>query len=240
MEKQKQNILNFFSQLNFDEEKHKYSVGTRKIKYSVSGLIKRFVKPFDSNLMSLLVAQKRGISQKEVLAEWEEKKIKACNLGNKTHLFGEKYPFDRTLVPEGGHEVAVTKFWNSLPFHIIPVTMELQMYHKIYFFAGTADIILYNILTDTFIIADYKTNEDLFKNYKGQKLLGIFKHLLDNPFNKYQIQLSFYQILLEQTGVKVSSRKIIYLKPEGNFEMYDAVNFTEELKTYIKENESKI
>ena len=38
-------------------------------------------------------------------------------------------------------------------------------------------------------------------------MLERFSNLLENSFNKYQIQLSYYQILLEQTGIEVSSRK---------------------------------
>ena len=57
-------------------------------------------------------------------------------------------------------------------------------------FGGTADIILYNTKTNKYIIADYKTNEDLFKNFKGKKLNGVFSKHLENGYNKYQIQFS--------------------------------------------------
>ena len=97
--------------------------------------------------------------------------------------------------------------------------------------AGTADIILYNTKTNKFIIADYKTNIDLFKNYKGKKMLIPFQDKLDMPFSKYELQLSFYQNLFEQCGYEVEDRKIIWLREDGTFEVYKTEDLTEKLKT---------
>ena len=133
-----------------------------------------------------------------------------------------------------GFEEAIVNFWNDLHSTVIPLVIELQMFHKEYMFAGTADILLYNTVTNTFIIGDYKTNKDLFKNYKGKTLLSPFKNLLDSPYNKYQLQLSFYQLLLEQTGFKVSSRKLIWLKPDGTYLLYNTDDYTDILKEQLK------
>ena len=95
--------------------------------------------------------------------------------------------------------------------------------------AGTSDIILFNNKTGKFIIADYKTNEDLFKNYKGKTLLAPFEDLLDSPYNKYQLQLSMYQLLFEQCGFEVESRRIIWLKPNGTYENFKTEDLTQKL-----------
>lgn len=232
----KDKILNFFKELEFDEGRHLYTVNGGKINSSVSKIIKNFVKPFDTKGISTAVAKQRGISPEEVLREWKFISDTACNQGTRVHLFGEMYPFNRDLKPGDKFEEAIVKFWNDLPPHIVPVTMELRMYHKDYLFAGTGDILLYNILTGHYIIGDYKTNKDLFKNFKGQKMLGEFSDLLDMPLNHYQLQLSFYQILFEQIGLKVESRKIIWLLPNGEYEMYDTKDYTPELKQYLKNN----
>ena len=58
-------------------------------------------------------------------------------------------------------------------------------------------------------------------------MLGPFSHLLDNPFNKYQLQLCYYQILLKQIeDIEVSSRKLVWLRPNGTYELYDTEDFT--------------
>lgn len=223
-------ILDVFKGLTFNEDAHKYFVDGKPLNTSVSGVIKNFYEPFNSKEKSQDVAQKEGVSQQEILQRWKSNSDEACELGTKVHLFGEVYPFNRHLKPKDGFEQAIVKFWNDLPPHIIPVMMECRMFHLKHLFGGTSDILLYNTKTDNYIIADYKTNKDLFKNFRMKKMLGIFRKFLDNPFNHYQIQLSLYQILLEQVkGIKVESRKIIWLKETGDYIMYDANDFSKEL-----------
>lgn len=230
MESIKKSIIEFYSGLTFDEETHKYFVKGVPIEKSVSAKLKDFCQPFNRDFLSKRVAYSRGVTQEEILAEWQAAADKAIKTGKETHLFGELYPFNRDLRPQSQFEVAVMKFWNDLPAHIVPVVTELQMYHKEKFYAGTADLILYNLQSEKFIIGDYKTNKDLFKNYKNQKLTGRFCNFLDTPFNKYQLQLSYYQILLEQTGVQVSNRKLIWLLPDGNYNLYECQDLTQYLR----------
>jgi len=224
-------LENYFSKLVFDEKNHKYFVNNKGLK-SVSHFLESFYEKFDADKISEIVANKRGITKEEVLQEWEDIKNKACSQGTLAHLFGET--FQKTgKKPSNGFEEAIVKFWNNLPTHIIVVKFELQMYSETYGIAGTADIILYNTLTGKFILADYKTNRDLFKNFASKKLLYPFNFLLDNPYNKYQLQLSSYQILFELVGYEIESRRIIWIKPDGNYEMFKTVDYTERLKQYL-------
>jgi hypothetical protein len=229
MQQTKAKIEAYFQDLLFDEGQHLYTVNDKKLP-SVSGLIKKYTEPFKSGPISKQVAESRGITAEKVRAEWKAIADEACDRGHRVHVFGEFYPFDRTLEPKCKQEEAVKKFWDDMPERYVPLMMELRMYHKQFGYAGTADIILYDRVTDTLIIADYKTNKDLFKNYKEKKMLGPFSNLLDCPFNKYQLQLSYYQILLKQTGFQVSGRKLIWLKKTGEYEMYDLNDYTHILK----------
>ena len=235
LQKQRE-ILDFFKALEFSEGEHLYSVNGKRINSSVSKIIKNFVKPFDAMGISASMAKWQRRPQEDILAEWEETKNIACDKGNRVHLFGELYPFNPQIKPSDGYEKAVVKFWEEVPAFIKPLIMELQMYHKKHLYAGTADILLYNKLDDTYIIGDYKTNKDLFKNHKGQRMTGIFSDLLDTPFNKYQLQLSFYQILFEQMGLKVVGRKIIWVRPDGEYLMYDTNDYTDILREYLENN----
>lgn len=237
MEDIRENIKIFFKGLEFKEDGHEYFLDSKPIDISVSGIYKKYVKPFDRDNISKGTARKYGYTQKEVLDDWDKTRDESLILGNNSHKFGELYPFDRTLKPTSLQQEAIVKFWNDLPPFVVPVAMEVMMYYKgTPLFSGTMDILLYNTITHTFIIADYKTNKDLFKNYKGQKMLGIFNHLLDTPFNSYQLQLSLYQILFEQTGYKVSSRKIVWLKRDGNYELYNTEDYTEVLRKDLNLN----
>ncbi len=235
-----------FEDLKFNEEDHKYFVKDTPLQYSVSGIIKLFHEPFKREAISRdkeiefntlkelgCIPSFVDTSQKAVLASWDAKSSIACEKGTDVHLFGEKYPFDRTLKPKNKKEEAIVKFWESLPSHIVPAIMELQMFHKKYMFAGTADILLFNTKTKKFIIGDYKTNEDLFNTFGNQVMKKGFSDLSVNAYNKYQLQLSFYQILFEQTGYEVSGRKLIWLLPDGNYKMYSTNDYTNRLNNFL-------
>jgi hypothetical protein len=227
-------INNYFEGLTFESKLHRYKADGLVLP-SVSKLLKGFTEPFNAKKVSIGVAKKRGISPEEVQSEWDAIRQEACDRGHRVHDFGEHYAFNRNLIPNCGQEMAITKFWADMPEHIVPVIMELKMFHKLFHFAGTADILLYNKIKNSFIIADYKTNNDLFKNYKGKTLLHPFDDILDSPFGKYQLQLSFYQLLFEQTRFPVSSRKIVWLRKNGEYELYDCENYTERLGKYLSE-----
>ena len=226
------NITNKYKALQFNEELHQYKVGNEKFT-SVSKKIEKYVHYVDYDELAGKVAKFRGVSKQSIVDEWEETKVEACDRGTRVHLFGENYVWDRTLIPSCKQEEAVVKFWNDLPSHIVPAFIELRMYHPSLTFAGTSDILLFNQKTKMFIIADYKTNKDLFKNWKGKTLLPPFQSLLECPLNKYQIQLSFYQLLFELTGYKVESRKIIWLLKTGEYIMYDGEDLTSILKQHL-------
>ena len=235
-----EHINNFFKGLEFEELSHRYSLNSKPFSVSVSGIIKNFVAPFDKYGKSLLIAQREGCTQREILDKWDDKNKRACELGTRVHSFAEHYAFNRSIEPTNGFEKAVVKLYNTLPSHIVPVIAELRMYHKKYEFAGTCDKLFLNTQTNNFILPDYKTNENLFKNFGGQRLLGCFSDLLDNNFNKYQIQLSLYQLLFEQTGLKVEERRIIHLLPDGDFIAYKTEDYTDRLQYYLENDFNKI
>jgi len=219
-----------FNNLTFEEKKHKYYVEGTPLKTSVSGLITQFYEKFNAELVAPYSAAKEGVTTEEILAQWATINQESRDRGHRVHNFGELYQFNRSLKPSCPQEEAIVAFWKSIPEHIIPVAAELRMYHFKYLFAGTADIILFDTKTQTYIIADYKTNKDLFKNYKGKTMTGPFSHLLDSPLNHYVIQLSYYQLLLEQVGVKVTKRVIVWLGLDGKFSMIDTDDVTDILK----------
>jgi len=232
------NIKQYFNALTFIEETHKYFVDGKQLKFSVSGLIHKYEHDNDWDKILKDCAARKGVTPEEEKARWDKEAEIGCELGTETHLFAEKYAEDRTLEPTTGHQKAVVNFWNDLPDFIIPLCLELQMYHKEYMFAGTADLIFYNTQTNQIIIGDYKTNKDLFKNFKMQKMKGPFSHLVDCPYNHYKLQLSYYQILLEQflegTDIEVIGRKLIYLKADATYEMYDLDDYTDVLRNELK------
>ena len=91
------------------------------------------------------------------------------------------------------------------------------------------DSVSHTFLCTKRLIPTHNTNKDLFKNFKGKRLKAPFNNLLDSPFDKYNIQLSMYQILFELTGYEVENRFIIWLKPDAEYEIY----YTQDLRKEI-------
>lgn len=230
-----QRIQQPFNKLSFEETKHKYYVEGNPLSKSVSALIGDFYEHFDAQQVAPYSAAKAGVTTEEILKQWADINQESRDRGHRVHAFGEIYQFNRNLRPSCPQEEAIVKFWQDVPEHILPLAAELRMYHFKHLFAGTADIILFDTKTQTYIIADYKTNKDLLKNYKGKTMLGPFSHLLDNPLNHYAIQLSYYQLLLEQVGVKVSKRIIIWLGLDGNYQLFNTEDVTDILKQQLKD-----
>ena len=109
-----------------------------------------------------------------------------------------------------------------MPSFLHPLIMEQTMYHFEYMFGGTADITLLNEKTGNIILADYKTNKNLFNNFGGQMMLGEWGFLLDESFSHYIIQLNIYKIMLEQIiGIEVESMKLVWLRRSGKYQMYN-------------------
>lgn len=232
-----------FPGLEFDEPTHTYHVDG--VKYpSVSGLLKNFYVPFDTENVAIGYARKHGFFTQDVLDAWEGNSTIATDRGTIVHLFGEDYVkwkyFGIGERPIVGCKqcLGVVQFWNSLPTYIIPVALEIQMYSKKYGYCGTADILLYNTKTKEYYIADYKTNKELTSQYDQSGLLFIKSShgLVQDNFGKYTLQFSFYQILLEDVGINVTRRILIWLQEQPDKKLYKTfrtIDLTSEIREWF-------
>lgn len=230
-----------YTGLNFVEETHTYTVDDIVLP-SVSGLIKNFYTEFDSKNIGFNYSKSRGLELLDVLDAWEGEGDIAANRGTEVHNFGENYAkwkyFGVGTKPKVGskQELGIIQFYNDLPKHIYPVELELRMYHKLYSYAGTSDIILYNEQTDTLIIADFKTNKSLSSEYDQQPLFYIPNELglLQDNLGKYTLQIGgFYRILLEDEGFKVSNSCLVWLQ-EKDKKLYQNI-FVKNVATPVRD-----
>lgn len=220
-----------FSDLKFEEEKHIYTLNGVPLP-SVSSLIKKHETYVDFTEIANKIAERKEVPVEKIQEDWEIIKNNACTLGTNTHNYAELEYKKRK--PVNALEEAAEKFLDTLPSYYTIVAKELRMFSKDLKYAGTADLILWDSRVNKLVIADYKTNKDLYKSY--QNLQGIFSHLKQNNFNKYQLQLSYYQILLEQAGFEVSHRAIIWLQRDGGFEVLCTKDYTKELMGHLINN----
>lgn len=232
--KQVAQIEKTFELVHFVEDNHKYFVRGVSLKRSVSGVIEMLSDKPDFSHIAATMNKRDDLPPGTMQTLWKLNSDMACAIGNRAHYFGEVFAFYRNIKPIQPLEEAVVKFWNDLPPHIIPCKVELVMYHLELLFGGMMDILLYNSKTGNFILADYKTNKNLFNNYNDQRMKAPFDDLLDMGFSKYEIQFSLYQILFEQTGLKIERRILVHLLRDGTYKMYETRDLRDRLREWLK------
>lgn len=259
----REKIILAFSKLEFVEEGHKYFLhndegSTSELK-SVSETIHQFVPYVDWEEKAQGCALKEGVPVSVIKRRWEENNIRATNNGTSTHLFGEMYHWFVTgqpdkicdiikpqyengyLIPYGEKQNASQQYNEDL-FNVhdmYPLMVETQVYTKVY--AGTFDkLIYYKHPTDPnksgLIISDYKTNASLSSDYNRRydvKMLPPFDDFIDEALSHYTLQLSMYQIPLEDLGLKILARRIIWLKPDGSYEQISVPDVTQRIRDSI-------
>lgn len=228
----RERIMTMFSDLEFDEQRHIYYWDGERIKKSVTKLVEQFVPEFDEAKWLPVCALKEGISEHELKHKWQTINKEACELGTETHDYLEHYNGVKT--PQTPQQKAGVKFLSDYLQDYEIVVKEARMYSRKYKFAGTADLILRHKITGKLVIADYKTNKDIFKTYGMME--KPFSSLESHPYNHYQIQLSYYQLMLNEIGVEISDRIIVYLKADETYQVYNTWDFTADLTEHLNNN----
>lgn len=154
------------------------------------------------------------------------------------------------LAPIHPKEEAVVRFMDALPpsFHL--VLNETKVYSGKNAIAeknlteqicGTFDMLYYydgngDESKAGFVVLDYKTNKELFSEYNnkyGKVLLPPFSDMIEQDLSLYTIQLSLYALMLEDIGLRVLDRKIIWLKNDGEFEKFSVPDVSDRLREVL-------
>lgn len=251
-------IVSAFADLYFKENTHQYYLfksGKRIELPSVSNITHLFQQKQDWDAIALNYAIKHEMLKEEVQAAWRWNNLKATNSGSNVHVFGESAFYfyqgnkeavmqrnpnqfeEDWLLPNSGKEEAILSFWENEIVekdNIIPLLSESRIYTLKYGYAGTFDLSTWDIEKGGVYIRDYKTNADVYKNFNLQRLLSPFEDLLDCDYSFYTLQLSLYQIPLEDLGIPILGRQLIWLKEDGSYELLEVEDRTKELRNYLK------
>lgn len=154
---------------------------------------------------------------------------------------------DGFLIPYGNKQKAVAKYYEDLSKikGLYPVMPEAQIYidsennpygikHDI---SGTFDALF--AFKDSkgewkLSVRDWKTNSSLINDYNikvGNTLLPPFNtsEFIDQPKSIYTLQLSLYQLGIEQLPYKVVDRKLLWLTEDCEYHKIDVRDITNEL-----------
>lgn len=149
-------------------------------------------------------------------------------------------------------EQAVHRFWQEMDKNLHFVMAENKVCTSVgeyaeetpNNYAGTFDLLLYyddpNGKNSGFCIFDYKTNNELvnsgahkYRNF----MLAPFEEFYEESKSHYIIQQSCYQIPLENIGLPVICRRLVWLKNDGSYELVKLPDVTERIKKVLKAND---
>jgi hypothetical protein len=234
IEQIRNDLLEMFSDLRFDEIRHLYYVNGENYP-SVSKKLEDHYEKYNKELWLERCAPKEGIPVWELEQRWDNKRDAACDLGHDTHDFLEHYKPGLESLADTPQKKAGIKFYSNYVYCHNPrysiIHRELKMIHRTFKYCGTADLILWDNIDQSIVIGDWKTNEDLFKTFGYLK--APFDNYQSNPFNKYQLQFSYYQLMLMQSKYRISNRLLVYLDVEGEYSLYPCTDLTKDLSRFL-------
>ena len=161
-----------------------------------------------------------------------------------------KYIKDKEwLIPTRAKEEAVLKFYDELNENLHFVLAETKVYtgknlkltNLKQNYCGTFDILFYykdpnDDANSGLCIFDFKTNKELKKDFSREHdkfLLPPFGDMWEESLSYYTLQLSCYQIPLEDIGLKIIARRIVWLKDDGSYELIPLPCVTDRLREVL-------
>ena len=246
--------LQFFKGIDFHEEEHFYTLNDYRFGISATSLIETYAQEFDSDGISQMVANKRGISQKEVLDEWKKENEFSCIKGSCIHLkaqslwMGTNYEIDYNAIDDTIDKDRLKKeydimskqatdFYNDYKDMYDMIQDEFIVWSKEFDIAGSIDGIMYNKNTQQCCILDFKSNKDLQFKSKYRKKMKVPLHELDDVNGQhYYIQLSIYKYLIEKyTNIKVDELFIVYFNINADsYEIIEIPYLYEEVRKILE------
>ena len=250
----KNKIKEVFGKYTFIEDGHYYLCNGKRVGISTTGLISQYENHFDSETISQQVANKRGISQQEVLEEWRIENLHSTIKGSFIHEFaqslweGKEYVFDYSKVPK---EIDIDRlksdinklipqainFYNDYKDMYELIGCEVYLGDEDFDECGATDQILYNKYTGGITIIDYKTNKKIEReSYKHKKMLIPLHKFDDCNHVHYSLQLSGYKFKFEKnTKLKVDETFIVYFNINAdNYEIIEPLNMEKEVKEILE------
>lgn len=221
----------------FNEEKHEYRLNGKKLQ-SVTGWIDRFKEPFDEKKWLDYKARQFGVANEDVKKGWDYLSDTALDLGHLVHKYIEEFLGGlNPKLPEDEKTrkrvEAWLKFYEAKLSQMTLIDQEFRVVSDKFGLAGTIDALFW--WKDSIVVGDWKTNKkfktDDDKHYRN--LLYPFTEYPENTINKYSLQTSTYQALLEEHGIIAPYAFICWISPDAEVKMFPAKNFSKTIKTYL-------
>lgn len=195
--------------IKFIESSHRYVDHLGNDLISVSAFVKKFEPKKDWTKIAAKVAKKEGVTTKEILDLWEQKRIKGSEAGTIFHSMRESELLNMDVFEFELQKLSKRacnfddNYKYSIPINEIEngyVYPELMIYSLDHMICGQSDKII--VQNNKIHVYDYKTDKSIdFKAYssewvKPEKLLDPLSHLDNCNGNIYALKMSTYMYLL--------------------------------------------
>lgn len=229
-------IIDRHNQIDFDEKNHIYTLKNDDVKFtSVTTFIGQFHEEFDAEAVSTKLSKGCEIKKAQLLCEWAKSGPHGTMIHRFLELFSEgvdcdyREAYQHPQFNKGIKLLAQLKRegWRTFKAEII-------LWLKEYNLCGTCDLLMIND-KDELLIADWKTCKDIPTNAYGKK----FKHPIDkldcSKHNKYALQMSVYQYMMEYVSKsKIFGRRLLLVPAIGPGVQIEADYLKEEVKEMLK------
>ena len=224
-----------------EEEQHKYTLLNHDIQFkSVTEFIGSFFKPFNEieiakNIVNN-VPKYKHLSMQDLLSDWEKRR----NRGSKVHKELEIYINEKFMNKQNNIDPKTKQGISFINTKCIKTSNELfseiRVFSKNLKIAGTIDLMIYNKTKNHISLIDWKTNVEI-KRHGYQKGISFPVRKMDDcSFNRYTLQLSMYQFLLEKFyKVRVNGLFIVHLK-DAKYELLECDYQKEYIENMININ----
>lgn len=238
-----------FGDFKFYEDGHYYTYKDKPISIGATGLIEQYTQDFDAQAVAERVAEKQGVSVKDILDEWKLKNAQACLKGSASHNFvqnlwsGISHIEDTKNFTTGTLDALklikgqAQNFYNDYKDRLELIYNEYVIGAYELDLASAIDALFINKLTGGLVLVDYKTNTDIHKNERYAKNMKVpLNHLKDTTLNHYAIQLSIYKYLVEKyTKLEFEEMFIVWFSElNENYEILEVPYLFKEVKNILE------
>ena len=226
--------------LFFDEEKHRYTDNNDNEYISTTTIIGKYAPKFDKKYWARKKAKECGVSEKEILKQWDQIRDEACERGTNTHNGIENAIKDVSKFKETGRYITVAdipymniqlldvdkfreatdnkyeEIYRVFDFYTergYTIYSEIGVFDPMLLISGTIDILC--IRPTDFVVLDWKTNRDGLKfksGYYKKDKTTIPAQLTDEWVDKDEKMLAPLNHLAECNGSHYTMQLSIYAR----------------------------
>lgn len=216
----------YFDDLIFDKERHRYYTPDLPFLYSATTIVSYFHEKFDSQGIAKEYSEKRleedpTLTKEVVLSMWDHIRDTAAAAGTQLHEFAENIGTPNISGEYSLSEAACFYRIHNYLNTKTPKEKEFMMYDPETLLCGTTDAI-FDFSSYLIDVEDWKsTNPKSYDvPFMGRKMYYPFHDIDDCPLGHYTVHLNIYRYIIEKrTPYKVNDMAILMLKIDNGLKM---------------------